>query len=131
MSSYDIHTLIKEAVSLEPVDINSNTTTLGAEIDTAGFESCEFVLSIMAWVSGTYAFSLEDSDTSGSGYDAVDSDLIFLKDVSLGASGTTRIGYVGHKRYVKLSIVTTDVVTTGAMLYGHAVLANPKYAAVA
>ena len=131
MSSYDIHTVLSAVESLAATDVNTNTTTEGTEVDTAGFEGCEFILSLTAWTTGTFAFSLEDSDTSGSGYAAVDSDLVFLKDESLGAAGITRIGYVGHKRYVRLSIVSTDVVTTGATLYGTAILGIPKYAAVA
>jgi len=131
MSSYDIHTKISEVESLELTAIEANETTLGTEIDTAGFESCEFIVSVMAYYDGTYAFSLEDSDTSGSGYAAVDSELVFLKDASLGAAGITRLGYVGHKRYVKLSIVSTGISTQGATLYGVAVLGNPKYAATA
>lgn len=128
--SYDLHTVVKEAESLELTAINTNTTTAGAEIDTAGFESLELTVSVIAYYTGTYAFSLEDSDTSGSGYVAVDSNLTLLKDASLGAAGLTRLGYIGHKRYVRLSIVSTSVDTTGARLYGHALLGNPKYAAV-
>lgn len=130
MSSYDKHTVGSAVESFASATIDTNTTTTGTEVDTAGFESCDFILAITDWTDGTYAFSLEDSDVSGSGYAAVDSTLVFLKDESLGAAGITQIGYVGHKRYVRLSIVSTGT-TDGAVLYGTVILGTPRYAAVA
>jgi len=128
--SYDLHTIVKEVEPLPLATIVTNTTTYGTAIDTAGYEAFEFVLSVNTWVDGAYALSLEDSDVSGSGYEAVDSELAFIKDASVSAVGLTRLGYVGHKRYVRLKIVSTGV-TDGANLIGFGFLAHPKFAAVA
>lgn len=131
MASIDLKSKIKQEVALNIQAISSDTTTAGNEIDTAGYESVVFVLQAGTLTDGDYTLLVEDSDTSGSGYVAVSDDFLIGTEAStqLDTSNTaSRIGYVGKKQYVKVSVVsanTTSGGTVGAIaILGHA-LVNP------
>lgn len=132
MASFDLKSNISNLNAFTPATINSDTTTAGVEIDTLGYESLTFLNRASSYTDGTYTPLIEESDTSSSGYAAVaDNDLIGTEaDAALSAAGVSRIGYVGTKRYVKLSFVSTST-STGATLDSVAVLGSPKTAPVA
>jgi hypothetical protein len=79
----------------------------GPAIDLQGFESAAFVISTGAIAgSGDFSAKLQESDTSGGTYtdvaeDQVDSDA----PETLAASSAYRLGYRGHKRFVRLALV--------------------------
>lgn len=134
MSSVDLKTKINDVIALNSASITSDTTTVGNEIDTAGYESITFIPSVGTVTDGTYTPSITECDTSGGTFTAVaDADLIGTEsDAALSASNTSaRIGYVGKKRYVKFSVVSASTTsgTTGATCM--AVLGSPKHAPVA
>lgn len=133
MASVDSKTNIKENVAFNIQAISSDTTTNGTEVDTQGYESLTFVVQAGTLTDGTYTPSIEESDTSGSGYTAVvDADLVGTEaDAAVDASNEIkRIGYIGKKRYVRLSIVSTST-TTGGTVGGVAILGNAKHNPVA
>lgn len=101
--------------------INSDTTTTGAIIDTAGFDG-GIVFDILSTVynAGTYTPLLEESDDSGmSGATAIaDANLIgteagaVISAVSASGANLASIGIFGTLRYVRLSIVSDTSTTT-------------------
>ncbi len=125
MASFDMHSDVFGVVARNTAAISTITTTAGNIIDTKGYEGLEFFIQSGAWTDGTYTPLIEESDASNlSGSNAVaDEDLVGTEAAAaIGAANTVkRIGYVGHKRYVRLSIVSAGV-TTGATIGATAVL---------
>lgn len=111
MASKDIHYNISQSVALNGATISTDTTTSGNVIDTQYFEAVEFIAQVNAYTLGTVTLNVQESDTTTSG-DFTDVDAAFLLGVESGtaisaANTTKRIGYVGHKRYVRIQAVTT------------------------
>jgi hypothetical protein len=127
MASFDMHNEIFAVIARNTAAISTNTTTAGVIIDTKGYEGLEFLIQSGARTDGSYLPLIEESDDSGmAGAVAVaDEDLLGLEvDATIAAANTVkRIGYVGHKRYVRLSLVSTGV-TTGATLGAVAILSR-------
>ena len=133
MSSVDLKNNISVKNALNIASISTNTTTAGVEIDTQGYESVTFEIITGARTDGTVTPLIQETDTSGSYSGSVDDDnLIGLEaDAALSvAQSRSRIGYIGTKRYVKLSLVSTSV-TTGLTAGASVILGNPKSAPVA
>jgi hypothetical protein len=133
MASRDLKNDIKILNALNIASISTNTTTAGVEIDTQGYESVTFEIITGARTDGTVTPLIQETDTSGSYSGSVDDDnLIGLEaDAALSvAQSRSRIGYIGTKRYVKLSLVSTSV-TTGLTAGASVILGNPKSAPVA
>jgi hypothetical protein len=129
----DISKELNLAIALNATAISSNTTTAGTAIDLQGYEALLLEIRSHAWTDGTYTPLVEESDASGSGYTAVaDDDLTILEaDAAIGAANTVKkIGYVGHKRYVRLSIVSTGV-TSGANIGATAIRGHARHNPVA
>ena len=59
---YDLHNNIKQTLAFATAVIATDTTTAGIIIDTAGFESMEYIIQSAAITDGAYAFKLEDGD---------------------------------------------------------------------
>jgi hypothetical protein len=130
MPRKEITTTIDHDIALTSQSITTSTTTAGTAIDTAGFNGgVNFNFAIGTRTDGTYTPLIEESDDSGSGFTAVDDIYLVKQDPSsdtapeaqaaLTVSNTTsKVGYVGYKRYVKASIVSSGVTsgTTGAIV---------------
>ena len=130
---FDLHNEATSRLGLAVAAITTNTTTSGAIIDTAHYESLEFYLISGTITDGTYTAQLWH------GNDAALADAVQLTGeevlgsvalVAANDNATARIGYVGKKRYVQLRIVSTDV-TTGGTLGAVAVLGTPHHAPAA
>lgn len=128
MCTFDMHNDVLAKVAKNTAAISTSTTTTGVIIDTNGYESLEFIVQSGAYTDGTYTPLIEESDAANlSGSNAVaDEDLLGLEaDAAVSAANTVkRIGYIGHKRYVRLSLVSTSV-TSGATLGATAILGRP------
>jgi hypothetical protein len=126
---FDLHNEATSRVGLNIAAIASNTTTSGAIIDTAGFESLEFYIQTATITDGTYVAQLWHGSASNLS-DAVQlTGEEVLGSVSIVAADdnvSKRIGYVGKKRYVQLRIVSTGV-TTGGTMGAQAVLGTPLH----
>lgn len=122
---FDMHNNVFIAMARNTAAISSNTTTAGIIIDTQGYESLEFIVFSGARTDGSYLPLIEESDASDlSGSNAVDDEDLLGTEVAatIAAANTVkRIGYRGHKRYVRLSLVSSGV-TSGATLGAVAVL---------
>jgi len=134
MASFDLKNDVKQLLALNPQTIATSTTVVGNEIDTLGFQSLVFLPSIGTRTDGTFTIVVQDSDVSGSGFvDVVDD---FLSGTEAAAAIITsntikRVGYVGKKRYVKCSMVSTTVTSGSTSVQIVAVLGNPNYSPVA
>lgn len=117
--------------ALNTAVIGSSTTTNGVIIDTQGFQGLTFLLNVGARTDGTYVASLTHGDDSGLSDGAAPAADDILGSISLNAAQTYgKIGYVGNKRYVRLSVVSTGV-TSGATVGGSAILGRPAIAPAA
>jgi hypothetical protein len=128
----DITKELNLAIALNATAISSNTTTAGTAIDLQGYESLVLAIRSNAWTDGTYTPLVRESDDNSTYNDVADDDLIGLEaDAAIGAANTVKkIGYVGHKRYVKLSIVSTSV-TSGANMSAIAIRGHARHNPVA
>jgi hypothetical protein len=125
MASYDQKTSLKPVKALNITAITSSTTTAGSSIDTKGFESLTLFVELGARTDGTFLPLIQDSDDDINFVDVADQFLIGTEaEAQINTANTIKtIGYVGKKRYVKLSIVSTAV-TSGATVSATAILAN-------
>lgn len=131
----DLHHNIKATPAIDPgAAITGNSTTDGAIIDTVGFDGLEFVVHAGTITDGTFAVSLRHGDEpDGSDMEKCeDGDLIgeaptFTNDDSKTAK---RIGYRGHKRYVRVRLTQSEA-TTGGVMSAIAIQGFPKVAPVA
>lgn len=126
---YDLHSNIQTALALAVQAITTDTTTAGAIIDTAGFESLEYTVTSGTLTDGAYAFKLEEGDDSGLS-DAADVPaaeiLGSLTGFALADDDTVkRVGSIGKKRYQRLSIVSTATTTGGTNFHATAIQGNP------
>lgn len=131
MSSQDLHSNIDERNAFNTQVIASDTTTAGVIIDTQGYESVEFIMKAGVVTAGDITPILQDGDDSGlSDVATVASDFRLGSLVTLDATnGLTRVGYVGKKRYVRLSGLTAN--SANLTVGGIVILSNPHSAPVA
>ena len=133
MASRDLKNDIKIVNGVNITSITTNTTTAGVEVDTQGYESVTIEVITGARTDGTVTPLLQESDVSATYSGSVaDEDLIGLEaDAALSAlNARSRFGYIGKKRYIKVSLVSTSV-TTGLTAGASVILGNPKSAPVA
>ena len=93
--------------------LSSDTTTAGVEIDLADYqgESATFVMKTGAVSAGDVTLLIQESDVSGSGFaNVADDDLLGTEAGTTldAANKVAKIGYSGHKRYLKASVVTDN-----------------------
>ena len=125
MNQKDLVNQITFSAAIPAQTINSNATTASSAIDMQGAEGAVFLLHAGAIDGGTannvYTILLTECDTSGGSYTTVaDTDTINLQSATV-LNGVTdnsvaKIGYIGHKRYVKASIVSTGFTTAGGIV---------------
>ena len=116
MAQFDIHTRLLGVPALNPQTISSDTTTAGAIIDMQGYEALEFFIQSGTITTGVFTPLLQHGDDSGlSDVATVPSDFVLgtIADATFTVAAADdnavkKIGYVGKKRYVRLSIVTTS-----------------------
>lgn len=131
----DLHSNVKQVVAKTAAAISTTTTTVGSIIDTAGYESLEYIVLSGTITDGAYALKLEQGDDSGLS-DAADvpaDEVLGVLTGFVAADDDTvkRVGSIGKKRYQRLSIVSTGV-TTGANFFAAVgVLGDPQSGPVA
>lgn len=105
-------------------------TTNGIAIDTGvysnNFRDILFIVHSGTLTDGSYAVTVEESDTSGSGYTAVDTWRVLGSLPTFAATDDNvwnSFGVRPNKRYVRI-VVTATSATTGGVLAATAVLGN-------
>lgn len=126
---FDSANNLKPTTGLNTAAISSNTTTNGVIIDTQGYGALTFIMNVGARTDGTYTMSVTHGDDSGLSDGAAPdaSDLVgTLASTAVSAAQTqSKLGYVGNKRYVRVSVVSTSV-TSGATVGALAILGRPN-----
>jgi hypothetical protein len=123
----DLHNTTSAVNALNGATIGSSTTTAGPTIDCQGFDSLEIIVRSSAWTDGAFAVNVTESDASASGFTAAPASSVLGAGQSIGAANTlAKVGYIGTKRYVRVSIVSTGV-TSGGHLSAVGVLARQRH----
>lgn len=127
---------LKISNALNPQAITSDTTTAGAIIDTANFDSLTFAITSGTLTDGTYTVLIEDDTASNMGTAAAVADAYLIGTEALASfaasedNTTKKIGYIGNKRYVRLSIVSAST-SSGGLMSAVAIQGCPAEAPVA
>ena len=109
--------------------ITTDTTTLGAIIDTKDFDGgFMYTLASTVFGAGTYTPIIEESDDSGmsGATDVADINLIGTEagaviDALTGAGEVLKsIGVFGTKRFLRLKILSASTTTTTIVAFAHA-----------
>lgn len=142
MASRDLHNCIDVKRGLSPVVAGTDNTAYVSQIvDTAGAEAVEFIILIGANTDADVTFTVlvEDGDNSSLTDNAAVADTFLLGTEALAGftfaddNEVRKIGYVGGKRYVRVTITPADnaagnIYLAGVWLLGHrrhAPSANP------
>ncbi len=129
--------------------LGSNTTRNGSDINNANYNGVMFYIFPGTYTDGTHTFTIQEADDNGSGAagsytNVATTDLVAWKATSttdttpvrvgnaqpaaISSAGTNiyqRIGYIGAKQWVRISVTSTGV-TTGASYEAVAVLGEPR-----
>lgn len=112
-------------------------TTNGLAVDTGvfnnNFRDVTFYIMSATLTDGSYAVTVEESDSSGSGYAAVDSSRVLGSLPTFAATDDNVLNQFGvrpTKRYVRI-VVTATGATTGGSLCAIAALGNGSLGPVA
>lgn len=137
MASKDIHNSLHFVPLIVPVAARTdNTAIVSAIIDTKNYESAEFVLVTGANTdaNATFAVLVEDGDDSGLSDNAAVADAQLI-GTEAGAAFTfaddgecRKIGYLGNKRYVRVTVTPSGNDSGNIFISGVAVLGNARNA---
>lgn len=117
MATQDLYNITGADQSLAPAARTASTD--GSGVDLQGWQSATALIDAGAWTDGTHTFEVQESDDNSTFTAVADGDLIGTEPViDAGADGSQiyRVGYIGNKRYVRVS-VTVSGATSGAV-YG-------------
>lgn len=131
----DLHNILHLVPLIAPIAARTdNTAIVSAIIDRKGFESLELgiITGTNTDANATFAVLVEDGDNSGLSDNAAvdDSELLgtealagftFADDVEC-----RKIGYVGHKRYVRVTVTPSGNDSGNIFISGIAILGNPN-----
>lgn len=131
----DLHNNILQKRAISPVVATDNTALVSQIIDRQGYDSLEFIIATgtLADADATFTVLVEDGDNSALSDKAAVADGFLLGTEVLASftyandDATFRIGYIGPKRYVRLTITPANN-TGNAALSAVAILGNPKLA---
>ncbi len=124
--------------AISPVSVADNTAEVGQIIDRQGYDGLTFVIATgsLADVDATFAVLIEEGNDSGLSDAAAVADADLLGTEALAGfqfdddDETRKIGYLGDKRYVRLTI-TPAANASAALFSAVAVLGWPSVAATA
>jgi hypothetical protein len=129
----DLHNNIDVKRAISPVSVADTTAQVSQIIDRAGYNSLEFVIGIgsVADADATFAVLVEDGDDSSLTDAAAVADADLLGTEALAGfqfdddNECRKIGYVGSKRYVRLTI-TPSANASAALITALAILGHPQ-----
>ena len=132
MAVKDQSTDLKVETALAGQNITSNTTTNGADIFTADYQSVTFVGMVGPHTDGAYAVALEEDTDDGSGsadgsWSSVASDDLIGDAPTKESAGWFKLGYRGILPHVRVTVTSTGV-TSGAYVSAMALLGHAREA---
>jgi hypothetical protein len=132
----DMHNNIKVVHAITPQAVGTSGIAggkLSAIIDRQGYESAEFVFSYGATASAADTLVpvvYECATTGGSFTSVADADLLGTEAaITITAAGSSKIGYRGNKRYIRMRLYGTGHAT--GIVSAAAVLGNASRAPTA
>lgn len=132
----DLHSNIKQVQAIIPATIGANGTKTGPVIDRQNYGGVEFVISYgsVTTTGSVVTAVVKEGDVTGTLTSVADADLLGTEALASLAAGARvagtgkevakRVGYIGGKRYVQLSLVQTGTTSAGAVA-ADAILFNP------
>lgn len=134
----ELHDNIKAVRAISPVSVADTTATVSETIDRQGYEAVEFIIATgsIADADATFAVLVEESDTTTAGdfTSVADADLLGTEAAASfqydDDNETRKIGYIGIKRYVRLTITPTGN-ASAALFSAVAILGSPAISPVA
>lgn len=133
MAKFDLHNHIQTVPLIAPVAARTdNTAIVSAIIDTRGYGSVEFVLvtGTNTDTNATFAVTVEHGDDSGLSDTAAPAATELLGTLALASFDfsndivTRKLGYIGSKRYVRLTVTPSGNDSGNIFIAGIAVLAK-------
>ena len=138
----DVHNNIDVVRTIAPVAVGTTGTgQTGKVVDRNGYQGVEFLISYGAITSTAAVFTVvaKEGDATGTMTSIANADLLGTESAAGIAAGartsnsnknvSKRLGYIGIKRYVSLSISSTA--TAGTPVSAEVLLTNPRKAPVA
>lgn len=134
MAKFDLHNRIHTVPAIPPAIgvTNANTAYVSSIIDTRGYGSCEFVIlsGTETDANATFAVTMDEGDAAN----LSDASAVAAADL-LGSyalanfqfdddNETRKIGYVGNKRYVRLTVTPSGNDAGVAYVAAVAILGN-------
>jgi hypothetical protein len=111
---YELHGDIKTETVITPTaGAAAGASTVGAVVDTLGFNSLEYVVSAGTITTGDFTATLEQSPDDGTGsptgvWTAVPSDLVLGTGIAFAVADddvTQRVGIIGKERHQRFTLV--------------------------
>jgi hypothetical protein len=142
MAQRDLLNHIHTVAAIPPVAARTNNTAIASSIiDTLGYDSLTFVivLGTNTDTNATFAVTMEHGDNSALSDTAVPAATDLVGTTTLASftyaddTETRKLGYIGNKRYVRMTITPTgndsgDIFVAAVAVLGHAHIeptANP------
>lgn len=130
---YDAKTKLFLAEAVVATQFSSNIAVVGAIIDTKLFESLTLGLNLSNFTDGVYTMTIEHGDDPALSDTApvtiADDPKTLIPAIAANllasAAGFSRLGYIGKKRFVRVTLTSTGV-STGADAYVVAIQANAQ-----
>lgn len=137
MAKFDMHNNIHPVPLIAPVAARTDDTPIvSAIIDTRGYGSCELILvtGTNTDADATFAVLVEDGDAANLSDNAAVADAELLGTEALAGFTfaddveTRKIGYIGNKRYVRVTVTPSgngagNIFIAGVAVLGHANIA--------
>lgn len=137
----DLHNNIYPKTLFPPLaaQTNSDTARVSAIIDTAGYDGVELILinGTNTDTNATFAVLVEDGDSSSLADNAAVDDAYLLGTEALAGftfthdTLTRKIGYIGIKRYVRVTVTPSGNNSGDWFMAGVAILGYPRSAPTA
>ena len=128
---YDLHSNVKVRTGTAPVAA-LGASTVSTVIDTLGFESFEWLISLGVITTGTFSMVFEEADVNFSGEAVVPAANVVGTSptwIATDDGQARRVGIVGKKRFQRCTLVgAATPVAVGCIL---ALLSNPVIKPVA
>jgi hypothetical protein len=141
MASKDLVNKIQTVALIPPAAaiVNANTAVVSNIIDTAGFESASLVLITGGETDAdaTFAVTLEHGDAANLSDTSVPSGTDLIGTAALASftfandNITRKIGYIGSKRYLRLTVTPSANDAGSFFIAGVAILGHPRNAPTA
>lgn len=135
----DLHNNITPRRVISPVSLADNTAQVGQIIDRQGYEKLEYIIATGALpdADATFTALLEEGDAANLSDAAAVADKDLLGTEALASftfaddNKVFKLGYVGNKRYTRLTITPANLAAGAELICAIAILGDPMNAPTA